>query len=216
MKSWPGHLEHQNCHALDIIWLKINEIWALPAGAQNGHSSMIIWLKINEFWAWPAATPKLSFFNDNLFENLWNLGLANWSPKLVILVFCLCGCLFAWLFVRLYVRSLVCCLAKLLVRSLAFVFAWLFACVCLLVWLIACLLDCLPHLILKLSLDTQCRRSDNSLSQLWAEARQSTRGEWVKALYTSQSKRSTGKYLPTTPPTHMAIKATANIPNKQD
>ena len=112
--------------------------------------------------------------------------------------------------------SLVCCLAKLLVRSLAFVFAWLFACVCLLVWLIACLLDCLPHLILKLSLDTQCRRSDNSLSQLWAEARQSTRGEWVKALYTSQSKRSTGKYLPTTPPTHMAIKATANIPNKQD
>ena len=55
MKSGP---DPHNGHSLMIIWVKINEIWAWPAGAPKGHSSVIIWLKINEIWAWPAGAPK--------------------------------------------------------------------------------------------------------------------------------------------------------------
>ena len=48
---------------------------------RNGYSLIGICLKIDEIWAWPAGTPKWLFFNKNLIENQWNLGLASWSPK---------------------------------------------------------------------------------------------------------------------------------------
>ena len=54
-------------------------------GPHNGHSLMMIWLQINEIWAWPAGAQKMLFFNKNLIENQWSLGLASWGPNMVIL-----------------------------------------------------------------------------------------------------------------------------------
>ena len=109
MKSGLGQLEPQSWHLLMIIWLKINEIWAWPAGApklsffncnlfeNHWNLCLAIWspkmvfslirirLKINEIWARPAGAPNLASFNNNLIENQWNPGLVSWSPEMVIL-----------------------------------------------------------------------------------------------------------------------------------
>ena len=44
-----------------------------------------ICLKINEIWAWPAGAQEWSFFTKNLIANQWNLGLASWNPKMDVL-----------------------------------------------------------------------------------------------------------------------------------
>ena len=51
----------------------------------NCHSCIRTELKINEMWVWQAGALELSFLDERLIENQWNLGLVRWSTKIVIL-----------------------------------------------------------------------------------------------------------------------------------
>ena len=79
MKSGLGQLEPQNGHCLIKIYWKSMKSGPGQLEPQSGLSLTRIWLKLNEIWDWPAGAPKWTFFNDNLIENQWDLGLLETS-----------------------------------------------------------------------------------------------------------------------------------------
>ena len=61
------------------------EYWPGQRESQNGRSLIRILCQVDKICAWPAGAPEVPFFDENCIKNYRDLGLASWSPKMIIL-----------------------------------------------------------------------------------------------------------------------------------